>query len=90
MARTVIGLAREIPECNGRLAAVLEGGYNVAALAASVAATIAAFGGREGLTPDEPGTAIGWTHPSAPDYIHHRHPPDVSGVIERVRGVHGL
>ena len=91
MARTVIGLAREIPECNGRLAAVLEGGYNVAALAASVAATISAFGGRESLAPDGPGgTPTGWTHPSAPDYIHHRHPPDVSGVIERVRGVHGL
>jgi acetoin utilization deacetylase AcuC-like enzyme len=92
MARMVIGLAREIPECNGRLAAVLEGGYNVAALAASVAATIAAFGGRESLTaPDESGgTPTGWTHPSAPDYIHHRRPPDVSGVIERVRGLHGL
>jgi acetoin utilization deacetylase AcuC-like enzyme len=90
MARMVIGLAREITECQGRLAAVLEGGYNVSALAASVAATIAAFGGESIAQEESGGTAAGWTHPSAPDYIHHHRAPDVSGVIERVRGWHGI
>jgi acetoin utilization deacetylase AcuC-like enzyme len=44
MARTIRSLADEIEECEGRVAAVLEGGYNVEALAASVVATIAALG----------------------------------------------
>ena len=44
MARTVRSLADEIAECEGRVAAVLEGGYNVEALAASVMATIGAMG----------------------------------------------
>lgn len=94
MARTVMGLAREIPECEGRLAAVLEGGYNVSALAASVAATIAAFGDRESPTPPEESdpsddTPTSWVYPpGATDY--RRRAPDISGVIERVRGVHGL
>ena len=37
-------LADEIEECAGRVAAVLEGGYNVEALAASVIATIGMLG----------------------------------------------
>jgi acetoin utilization deacetylase AcuC-like enzyme len=92
MARTVVGLAREIPECKGRLAAVLEGGYNVAALSASVAATIAALGGQESTTTLDPSgtTPTGWTHPSAPDYHRPGRAPDISGIIERVRDLHGL
>jgi acetoin utilization deacetylase AcuC-like enzyme len=96
MARTVKWLAGEIPECEGRLAAVLEGGYNISALAASVAATIATLGDRESATP--PGeheseapddTLTSWVYPpGATDY--HRRAPDISGVIERVRGLHGL
>lgn len=41
MARTVRLLADEIEECGGRVAAILEGGYNIEALSASALATIA-------------------------------------------------
>ncbi len=40
MARTVRQLADQTDECYGRVAAILEGGYNIEALAASVLATI--------------------------------------------------
>lgn len=43
LARIVRQLGDEIEECEGRVAAVLEGGYNIEALAASVVATIAAL-----------------------------------------------
>jgi acetoin utilization deacetylase AcuC-like enzyme len=45
MTAIVRGLAAEIAECNGRVAAVLEGGYNIQALAESVLATIDVLAG---------------------------------------------
>jgi acetoin utilization deacetylase AcuC-like enzyme len=52
MARTVRSLADEIAECEGRVAAVLEGGYNVETLAASVVATIGALDNGRPTTDD--------------------------------------
>ncbi len=55
MAQMVRLLAEEIRECGGRVACVLEGGYNVEALAASVVVTIAALeGSGEAREADQP------------------------------------
>jgi acetoin utilization deacetylase AcuC-like enzyme len=85
MARTVRGLADEIEECEGRVAAILEGGYNVQALAASVVATI----GMLGFTDERRTTDDEGDHASGAVYGGRRE-PDVSRVVERVRGAHRL
>jgi acetoin utilization deacetylase AcuC-like enzyme len=76
-------LADEIPECQGRLAAVLEGGYNVEALAQSVVATIGALGA-------DIGTPVTTDTPEMSTVPPTRRGPDISGVIEQVRKQHGL
>jgi len=76
IAEKVKRLAEEIEECGGRVAAVLEGGYNVEALAMSVVATIGAWEGAFSEQKDVP--VIG------------RRGPDVGGVIGEVRQIHGV
>jgi acetoin utilization deacetylase AcuC-like enzyme len=83
MARTVRVLADEIEECKGRVAAILEGGYNVEALAASVIATIAALGAPIG----EAGSLDETTGEPAPQT---RRAAGVSDIIAQVRRTHGL
>jgi acetoin utilization deacetylase AcuC-like enzyme len=75
MAAFVRELAGEIAECKGRVAAVLEGGYNIQALAESVVATISVLG-----TPGD-------DKPSLPDLAASRkvREPDIAPVIRRVR-----
>ncbi len=85
MARAVRLLADEIEECNGRVAAILEGGYNIEALAASVLATIAMLGapggGSSSLTEVEP-----TRQPASPG----SRAPDVSSIVAQVRQTHRL
>jgi len=80
MASVVRELAGEISECQGRVAAVLEGGYNIEALAESVVATIDVLG-----TP-----ANGKLPPTGLPVSSAVREPDISHLIERVSGVHGL
>jgi acetoin utilization deacetylase AcuC-like enzyme len=83
LARIVRQLSDEIEECEGRLAAILEGGYNIEALASSVVATIAALHAPPGQT------APGET--AEPQGLHtHRRTVDVSGVIAQAKRIHGL
>ena len=83
LARIVRQLSDEIEECEGRLAAILEGGYNIEALAQSVVATIAALQAPPGQT--APGEL------TEPQGLHaHRPAVDVSGVIAQARRIHGL
>jgi acetoin utilization deacetylase AcuC-like enzyme len=78
LARVVRQLTDDITECEGRLAAILEGGYNIEALAQSVVATIAALQA-------PPGPAIEPDEPRSP-----RHSIGVTRVIEQVKRIHGL
>lgn len=80
MASVVRELAGEISECKGRVAAVLEGGYNIEALAESVVATINVLG-----TPPN-----GKLPPADPEVSGNIREPDISQLIGRVRAVHGL
>jgi acetoin utilization deacetylase AcuC-like enzyme len=80
MASVVRELASEISECKGRVAAVLEGGYNIEALAESVIATINVLG-----TPPN-----GKLPPTGLPVSSAVREPDISQLIERVRAVHGL
>jgi acetoin utilization deacetylase AcuC-like enzyme len=83
LARIVRQLSDEIEECEGRLAAILEGGYNIEALAQSVVATIAALQAPTGLA--VPGEV------AEPQRLHaHRRTVDVTGVIEQAKRIHGL
>ncbi|MCL5025843.1 MAG: histone deacetylase [Chloroflexi bacterium] len=61
----------------GRLMGVLEGGYDLRALAASVMATLQVWAAGE---PEDP---LG-------PYRHDRREPDVSSIIQRVRQIHNL
>ncbi len=80
MASVVRELADEISECKGRVAAVLEGGYNIEALAASVVATI-----------DVLGTPSSGKFPPVDAVVSSKiREPDISQLIRRVREVHGL
>ncbi|HET6262434.1 MAG TPA: histone deacetylase, partial [Chloroflexia bacterium] len=83
LARIVRQLSDEIAECEGRLAAILEGGYNIEALAQSVVATIAALQAPPGQTVP--------VEVAEPQRLHaHRRTVDVGGVIEQARRIHGL
>ena len=73
MTRTVVALAEEL--CEGRVAFVLEGGYNLESLAESVAATLRVSDGE----PPAPAEAPRRADDRA-----------VDGLIERVKQVHGL
>jgi acetoin utilization deacetylase AcuC-like enzyme len=84
MAERVRRVAEEIPECGGRVACVLEGGYNGQALAASVVATIAAFEKSPQSQEAQDSTR------TQPDLYRGRRPPDISRIISEVRRVHGL
>jgi acetoin utilization deacetylase AcuC-like enzyme len=98
MARTVRLLSDEIEECGGRLAAILEGGYNVEALAASVVATIDALGAPKELEsrtdnglPGMPGiTQTPTSHNQGSRPRPGRHEPDVTEMVAQVRRLHGL
>jgi acetoin utilization deacetylase AcuC-like enzyme len=72
--RGLYQLAQEL--CQGRIAGVLEGGYHLDALAWGVLNTLAALSGQPARA-DPLGVATG-------DEV------DASGIIERVRRVHGL
>ncbi|HYO50234.1 MAG TPA: histone deacetylase, partial [Chloroflexia bacterium] len=78
MARTLRTLATQLDECKGRLAAILEGGYNVQALALSVVATIAAL--QSEPTPQT----------LTPGYTTARRAPDITEIIAQVRRLHNV
>jgi acetoin utilization deacetylase AcuC-like enzyme len=74
MARTVLSLAAEL--CAGKLVLTLEGGYNLDALASSVAATLAVLLGDSEVR-DPLGPA-------------HRSEADIEDVVRAVKRVHAL
>jgi acetoin utilization deacetylase AcuC-like enzyme len=76
MATVIKGLAAEL--CNNRLVYVLEGGYNLTALAASVGATFEVLLEKD-ITPDPLG-------PSPQG----RQAPDITQVIRYIKQTHGL
>jgi acetoin utilization deacetylase AcuC-like enzyme len=83
LARIVRQLSDEVEECEGRLAAILEGGYNIEGLAQSVVATIAALQAPPGqMVPVEVAETQG--------LYAHRRTVDVAGVIEQAKRIHGL
>jgi acetoin utilization deacetylase AcuC-like enzyme len=84
MAEKVRRLAEEIEECEGRVAAVLEGGYNVEALAASVVATIAAW------QPGKESSGAEASEYAQPDAPTGRREPDISHIISEICKIHGL
>jgi acetoin utilization deacetylase AcuC-like enzyme len=75
----LVRVCRAIAEehCEGRLAITLEGGYNPKGLGAGVVATIAELAGRHEVNEPIP----------LPDL---RGAPDVRGLIDRLRALHGL
>lgn len=75
IATYLYNLANEL--CGGRMAGVLEGGYDLRALAASVMATLVVWAG------GEPEDSLG-------PYEHDHREPDVSSVIRRVQETHSL
>ncbi|MEO8288815.1 MAG: histone deacetylase [Chloroflexota bacterium] len=85
LARVVRLLGDEIPECGGRVAAILEGGYNVQALAASVLATIGALAAPFGGS----GT-LDFSSESRVTAQRGRYEPDVGELISQVRRIHNL
>lgn len=86
LARVARQLSDEIEECHSRLAAILEGGYNIEALAQSVIATIAALQAPPGRgMPGEAGEAVGPQELRAS-----RRGVDVTRVIEQVKRIQGL
>lgn len=84
MAERVRRLSEEIGECGGRVACVLEGGYNVEALTASVVATIAAFEQSPGAQEAQE------SRRTDTDLYRGRRPPDVGPIINEVSRIHGL
>ena len=75
LAQRLVALAGEL--CDGRLVAVLEGGYDLVALPWGVRTVIETLLG-EPPTPDPLGTL-------APE-----RPPDIAGMLSEVRRLHGL
>lgn len=86
LARFVREIAGDIEECAGRVAAVLEGGYNIEALATSVVATIAGLSSSENSLGEEITEA---SQASSSPY-RWRRTPDISSVISSVKHVHSL
>jgi acetoin utilization deacetylase AcuC-like enzyme len=83
MALMTRQLADEIPACEGRVAAILEGGYNSEALAESALATIAMLGAPTTATP-----ANTYNH-NEPSFSTRR-APDITNIIQQVRQIHGI
>ncbi|MDQ3930194.1 MAG: histone deacetylase [Chloroflexota bacterium] len=83
LARVVRQLSDEIEECRSRLAAILEGGYNIEALGQSVVATISALQA-------PPSQAVPTEAAEPQELPASRRGVDVTGVIEQVKRVHGL
>ena len=83
MARIVRGLANEL--CEGRVAAVLEGGYNIEALSQSVVATIGMLVALEAGVE----TKNEMRSEQPPAYTDRR-TPDVGPVIRRVKQIHDI
>ncbi len=83
LARCVRLLADEIDECGGKVAAILEGGYNVEALAESVVATVAALGA-------EPAPGRGGADRLPVMRPAGRREPDLGPLIRRLKQVHDL
>ena len=86
LALTVRCLADNL--CGGRVAAVLEGGYNIEALALSVVATIAVLGveGRASGAGDfDPSNYLASTDRPSPIYA-----PDITKIISQVKQIHSL
>jgi acetoin utilization deacetylase AcuC-like enzyme len=81
MAEMVRRLAGEIEECRGRVALVLEGGYNTEALALSVLATIAAMEG-EGETEARDPAPL-WP-------LSDRRSPNLGSLIAQIKQLHDL
>jgi acetoin utilization deacetylase AcuC-like enzyme len=81
MAGVVRQLASEIPACKGRVAAVLEGGYNIEALADSVLATIDVLA----APPDHPLPPSTFTAAARTS-----REPDITPLLRRVRETHNL
>lgn len=85
MAQIVRRLADEIDECQGRVAAILEGGYNANALAGSVVSTIAALQEPRSLIQGRSATRQPLAMPNEVKEI-----ISVSQAINSVRHIHGL
>ncbi|MFC2001410.1 histone deacetylase [Chloroflexota bacterium] len=77
MVRVIKGLAGEL--CNGRLVITLEGGYNLAALAASVKATFNVLMGGDVNIEDPLGQSP-----------HRLAAPDVKSLVKSIKEIHGL
>jgi acetoin utilization deacetylase AcuC-like enzyme len=76
ITETIKGLAEEL--CPGKLVFALEGGYNLKALAASVAATFEALLGNPVVA-----EGTGEAHDTA-------NPPDLSSLIAKIKEIHRL
>lgn len=83
LTRVLRDLADGTPECNGRLAAILEGGYNAEALAEGVLVTLENMAG-----PAAPGSAVAQENSTVRPTYGRR--PDISGLIRQVRQAHRL
>ena len=86
LAQFVREIADDIEECGGRVAAVLEGGYNIAALATSVVATIAGLSSSGDNLSEEASKAS----PALSSPYRWRRTPDISTIISSIKRVHGL
>ncbi len=75
IARTLRDLATEL--CDGRLAGVLEGGYDLEALSTSVLATLVTWAGGRADDPIGP-------------YQEDFREPDVTAIVNEARRIHGL
>ncbi|HUP27634.1 MAG TPA: histone deacetylase [Chloroflexia bacterium] len=85
LARFIRMLSDNIESCAGRVAAVLEGGYNVEALSASVVASIAGLsdGAGELIQHEEPEQVMSGTNPRGRSR-------DITPVISSVKQIHRL
>jgi acetoin utilization deacetylase AcuC-like enzyme len=91
LAATVRRLSLDIMECTGRLALILEGGYNTSALAASLLATVAAVDeGRGTEAESRPLESAVSEEPNPVWPRQGRRAPDISNLIAEVKKVHRL
>jgi len=78
MARKLVALANELPECHGRIAVTLEGGYNLDAQAYGALATFGALLGE-----------VETTDPLGPPQRRREAPLDQK-YLDQLRALHGL
>lgn len=81
ITEVIKGLAEEL--CRGKLVFTLEGGYNLEALAASVAATFEVLLGSPLLV-----ETAEKAYPGAG--LDAANPPDISALVEKIKGIHQL